>query len=70
MISRNNTVKEILYPVMIGEDTFGDAGDTKKEKAGSLTSGKLMEARLRDIEQDIKNVTETVSKIQQAILEF
>ena len=70
MISRDNTVKEVLYPVMIGEDAFNDTCDTKKEKAASMASGKLVEARLKDIEQDIKNVTETVSKIQQAILEF
>ena len=70
MISRDNAVKEILYPVTIGEDAFGEPSDTKKEKSGYLTSGNLMEARIRDIEQDIKNVTKTVSQIQQAILEF
>ena len=70
MISRDNAVKEALYPAMMGDDVFGDPSNTKKERAGSLISGKLMEARLREIEQDIANVTKTVSKIQQAILEF
>ena len=70
MISRDNAVKEVLYPVTMGEDTFRDPSDTKNENARSLTSGKSMEARLRDIEQDIKDVTKTVSQIQQAILEF
>ena len=27
MISRDNAVKEVLYPVMIGEDAFGDPSD-------------------------------------------
>ena len=65
--SRDNAVAEVLFPVMTIENTFCGNDDTRTEFAASVAFDKILDARFKKIEENIKNIARALNKLQQSM---